>query len=103
MRSRCISSFMTAGSSLTPLRSTVWQPSGMPASASMPRACTAAGEDGLESPVIEQQRVAARHDDVADLGVLFEVLKRTLELRHRDLLRISHLAAAGAEPAVAGA
>src|SRR6266545_109155 len=34
---------MTSGSSFTPLRSTVWQPSGIPASASMPSAVTAAG------------------------------------------------------------
>ena len=61
------------------------------------------GEDGLEPPVVEQQRVAAGHDDVADLGVLLEVLERALELRHRDLLGIAHLPPPGAEPAVAGA
>ena len=38
-----MSSFITSGSSFTPLSSTVWQPRGMPASASMPSAFTAAG------------------------------------------------------------
>ena len=61
------------------------------------------GEDGLEPAVVQQQRVAARHDDVPDLGVLLEVLERALELRHGDLFGIAHLPAPGAEAAVAGA
>ena len=58
------------------------------------------GQDGVEPPVVEQQRVAARHDHVPDLGVLLEVLEGDLELRHRDLLGIAHLPPPGAEAAV---
>ena len=156
MSSRCISSIITAGVSFTPRSSTVWQPSGMPASASMPSAghrgrgelvgmievgvdeerveplqqgaelrrdplgqmagYPAADPDDLdvrnrpqpcqndlEPPVVEQQRVAAGHDHVPDLGVLLQIAEGALELRHRDLLGVAHLAPAGAEPAIGGA
>ncbi len=61
------------------------------------------GEDGFEPPVVEQQRVAAGHDHVPDLGVLLQVAEGALELGHGDLLGVAHLAPPGAEPAVGGA
>src|SRR6266550_2203422 len=109
---------MTSGSSLTPLRSTVWQPSGIPASASMPSARTAAGDaapdpkhlevrnraqapaDLIDPAVREEQGIAARHDDVADLVVLLEIAKRRFEVRQRDLLGVADLAPARTEAAV---
>ncbi len=57
-------------------------------------------EEVLETPVRQHQGVAAGEYDVADLGVLAQVLERRVELVERDLLRISDLAAARAKPTV---
>jgi hypothetical protein len=59
-----------------------------------------AAADVVEAPVRQQQRIAAGHDDVANLGVLLEVTERRLELRHRNLLGVAHLAPPRAEAAV---
>ena len=56
--------------------------------------------DVVDPAVGQQQRVATRHDDVADFVVFFQVAKRRLELRHRNLLGITDLAPARAESAV---
>jgi hypothetical protein len=61
------------------------------------------GENDLQPPVGQHERVAARHDHVPDLAVGLEVLEGGLELGHRDLFRIAHLAAPSAETAIAGA
>ncbi len=57
-------------------------------------------EEVLETPVRQHQGVAAGEDDVANLGMLAQVLERRIELVERDLLRISDLAAARAKPTV---
>src|SRR5437763_16860385 len=57
----------------------------------------------LTRAVREEQRIAAGHDDVADLGVLLEVAERRLEPGQRDLLGIAYLAVPGAEAAVGSA
>ena len=60
-------------------------------------------EEVLDAPVGEEQRVAARHDHVADLVVLLEVAERRLELRHGDLARVPDFAAPRAEATVGSA
>src|SRR2546430_15317876 len=57
----------------------------------------------LDPAIREEQGIAAGHDDVADLAVLFQVAERRLELGQRDLLGITDLAAPGAEAAIRGA
>src|SRR2546421_311909 len=54
----------------------------------------------VDAAIGEEQRIAARHDHVADLRVRFQIAKRRLELPHRNLLGIAHLAAPRAEPAI---
>src|SRR5687768_9769302 len=57
-------------------------------------------KDVLETAVGEHHRIAARQNDVANLGVLTDVLERRVVLVERDLLGIANLAAASAEAAV---
>src|SRR5678815_5776608 len=64
------------------------------------RDLTQALEEVLEPPVGEHHRVAARHDHVADLRVLAEILEGRLVLVERDLFGVADFAAARAEPAV---
>ena len=60
-------------------------------------------EQILEAPIAQHHRIAARHDDVANLRMLPDVLEGGVVLIERDLLGITHLAATRAEAAVAGA
>ena len=57
-------------------------------------------EQVLQTPVAQHHRIAAAHDDVADLRVFAQILERRLVLIEGNLLRISNLPATGAEPAV---
>ena len=57
----------------------------------------------VDAPIGQEQRIAARHDHVADLDVLLQVAKRGLELGHGDLLGVTHLAPPRAEAAIRGA
>src|SRR2546427_7913320 len=52
--------------------------------------------DLVDPAVGEEERVAPRQDDVADLRVLLEIPERPLELAHRDLVGVSDFAAARA-------
>ena len=60
-------------------------------------------EEILEAPVAQHHRIAAGHDDVANLRMLADVLERRVVLIERDLLRVADLAASRAEAAVARA
>src|SRR5204863_10048469 len=57
----------------------------------------------VDAPIGKEQRIAARHDHVADLDVLLQVAKRRLELSHRNLLGVTHLAPPRAEAEIRGA
>src|SRR5204862_6109898 len=56
--------------------------------------------DLIDPAVREEQGIAARQDDVADLVVLLEIAKRRFEVRQRDLLGVADLAPARTEAAV---
>ena len=60
-------------------------------------------QDIFEPGVAEHQRVAARDDDVPDLGVAADVVQAVLDVAGMDLARVADLALPGAEPAVRGA
>ena len=60
-------------------------------------------EQVLQPPIAQHHRIAATQDDVADLGVLAQILERRLVLVERDLLRIADLSAPGAKAAVSSA
>src|ERR687895_196128 len=57
-------------------------------------------KDVLETAVREHHRIATRENDVANLGVLTDVLERRVVLVERDLFGVANLAAASAEAAV---
>ena len=57
-------------------------------------------EEVLQPPIGQHHRVAARHDHVADLGMVGDVLEGRLVLVERNLLRIADFAAPRAEAAV---
>src|SRR2546423_8193054 len=60
-------------------------------------------EDVLQPAVAQHHGIAAREDDVADLGMRGDVLERRLVLVERDLLGIADLPPPSAEAAVARA
>src|SRR6267154_2124242 len=60
-------------------------------------------EEVLQSPIAQHHRIATAHDDVADFGVLAEILDRRIVLIKRDLLRIADLATPSAESAIVSA
>src|SRR5690349_6230924 len=57
-------------------------------------------EQILQSAIAQHHWIATAHDDVADLGVLAQILERRLVLIERNLLRIADLSAPRAEAAV---
>src|SRR5687767_3116398 len=57
-------------------------------------------QEKFDPPVRQHERVAARQDHIADLGVLAEVAKGRVELVEWNLFRVAYLAPPRAEPAV---